>query len=306
MDVDTWAVAYRKQLVRHGDLIAPNPRFFSEPAALFIGDVKQSRLDPVLIQELVCMPALRERWRRTNHLDAQAEAEIDWKLLGRAMHSLQAGIQRWTSKHTVGMCGVGKFMKLWGKEDTAACPLCGAFEDHLHVPRCPSSLASLEWAHRLDELSTWMHAQRTSPYISQAIISILREIRSAPPLDRHCFPPSMHAAIDSQRLIGPQGLLEGRISFQWTSIQAAYFQEIGSRQSAQLWASRLIQQLILIGFYMWEHRNSVKHLDDNVCWTIDYYMEKKSVFKYLVKDILFTNKVIKKIHSIHYEMNTVR
>ena len=43
-----------------------------------------------------------------------------------------------------------------------------------------------------------------------------------------------------------------------------------------------------------------------VCWTIDYYMEKKSVFKYLVKDILFTNKVIKKIHSIHYEMNTVR
>ena len=31
-----------------------------------------------------------------------------------------------------------------------------------------------------------------------------------------------------------------------------------------------------------------------VCWTIDYYMEKKSVFKYLVEDILFTNKVIKK------------
>ena len=74
----------------------------------------------------------------------------------------------------------------------------------------------------------------------------------------------MHAAIDSQRLIGPQGLLEGRLSFRWTSIQAAYFQEIGSRQSAQLWASRLIQQLILIGFYMWEHRNSVKHSDDNV------------------------------------------
>jgi len=43
-----------------------------------------------------------------------------------------------------------------------------------------------------------------------------------------------------------------------------------------------------------------------VCWTIDYYMEKKSVFKYLVEDILFTNKVIKTIHSIHYEMDTGR
>ena len=162
------------------------------------------------------------------------------------------------------MCGVGKFMELWGKEDTAACPICGEFEDHLHVPRCPSSLASLEWEHRVDELSAWMYVQRTSPYISQAILSLLREVRSAPPLDLHCFPHWMHSAIRSQRLIGPQGLLEGRLSTQWTSIQAVYFQEIGSRQSAPLWTSRLIQQLILIGFYMWEHRNSVKHSDDNV------------------------------------------
>ena len=264
IDVDEWAVAYRKLLFREGDIIAPNPRFFSEPAAIFIGDVKQARLDPILIQELVSLPALRDRWRRTNQISAAAEAEIDWKLLGRAMHSLQAGIQRWTTKHTVGMCGVGKFMELWGKEDTAACPICGEFEDHLHVPRCPSSLASLEWEHRVDELSAWMYVQRTSPYISQAILSLLREVRSAPPLDLHCFPHWMHSAIRSQRLIGPQGLLEGRLSTQWTSIQAEYFQEIGSRQSAPLWTSRLIQQLILIGFYMWEHRNSVKHSDDNV------------------------------------------
>ena len=30
-------------------------------------------------------------------------------------------------------------------------------------------------------------------------------------------------------------------------------------------------------------------------------MEKKSVLKYLLKDILFTNKVTKMSHSIHYE-----
>jgi hypothetical protein len=60
IDVDEWAVAYRKVLFREGDTIAPNPRFFSEPAAIFIGDVKQARLDPILIQELVSLPALRD------------------------------------------------------------------------------------------------------------------------------------------------------------------------------------------------------------------------------------------------------
>ena len=71
-------------------------------------------------------------------------------------------------------------------------------------------------------------------------------------------------AFRSQMLIGCQGLLEGRLSTHWAVLQQQHFHRIGSRRSSRLWASRLTQQLILIGFYMWEHRNSVQHSDDNV------------------------------------------
>ncbi|CAJ1967468.1 unnamed protein product [Cylindrotheca closterium] len=63
VEVDNWAVAYRHQLEASNQLIAPNARFFTELAALYIGGVKQSRLDPDYIQELVALPALRKRWR---------------------------------------------------------------------------------------------------------------------------------------------------------------------------------------------------------------------------------------------------
>ncbi|CAJ1933621.1 unnamed protein product, partial [Cylindrotheca closterium] len=109
VEVDNWAVAYRHQLEASNQLIAPNSRFFTELAALYIGGVKQSRLDPDYIQELVALPALRKRWHEKLTVTPEAESETDWPSLARAMRSLPAGVQRWTTKHVVGMCGVGKF-----------------------------------------------------------------------------------------------------------------------------------------------------------------------------------------------------
>ena len=44
-------------------------------------------------------------------------------------------------------------------------------------------------------------------------------------------------------------------------MQRSYLRSLHSRRSASLWASRMSQQLIQIGFSMWEHRNSIKHSD---------------------------------------------
>ena len=68
-------------------------------------------------------------------------------------------------------------------------------------------------------------------------------------------------AFRSQRCIGCQGLLEGRLSSKWIPLQQSYLRSLHSRRSASLWASRMSQQLIQIGFSMWEHRNSIKHSD---------------------------------------------
>ena len=38
----------------------------------------------------------------------------------------------------------------------------------------------------------------------------------------------------------------------------------GSRRSGSKWAALAAQKLIMIGFHMWEHRNSIKHSDDSL------------------------------------------
>ncbi|CAJ1954071.1 unnamed protein product [Cylindrotheca closterium] len=79
VEVDAWAVAYCHQLKASHRLIAPNARFFTELAALYTGDVKQSRLNPEQVQELVALPALRKRLHeRQTSLDHKACRGYVW------------------------------------------------------------------------------------------------------------------------------------------------------------------------------------------------------------------------------------
>ena len=112
-------------------------------------------------------------------------------------------------------------------------------------------------------LKSWMESQFTSPVIRLSIISILSLVRnpsttSLPP------PTTARVAYESQMIIGVQGLLEDRISRLWEPLQQLYYISHRKRRSSSLWAARLAQQLIMLGRYMWDHRNSVKHSDDNV------------------------------------------
>ncbi|CAJ1938194.1 unnamed protein product [Cylindrotheca closterium] len=188
----------------------------------------------------------------------EAELETNWTSLARAMSSLLAGVQCWTTKHVVGMCGVGN------SADSAACPCCGDFEDHLHVPRCTAPLASAEWDCRTASLGQWLDTQVTDPAIKHTLLYLLQGVRD-PSLPRsQLVPVRLCQAFLSQQRIGYQGLLEGRLSVQWTPLQEQYLQSRGSQRSPTLWVSRLLHQLILLGFHMWEHRNSVQHSEDNV------------------------------------------
>ncbi|CAJ1945364.1 unnamed protein product [Cylindrotheca closterium] len=264
LEVDGMAVKYRKELETANHLIAPNPRFFTELAAMYVADTKQSRLDPQFIQESVTLPALRSRWRDKGTISAEAESEIAWDTIGRAMRSLPAGLQRWSTKHCVGMCGTGKFKVLWGLETSAACPRRGDFEDHLHVPRCRAALATAEWDRCTAAFSAWLDLQLTGPSIKIAILQLLQGVRTPPSFPPRTISSSVRPAFLAQQVIGSQGLLEGRIASSWLPLQQQHYDEIRCRRSVSLWASRLSQQLISIGFYMWEQRNSVQHLDDNV------------------------------------------
>ena len=130
------------------------------------------------------------------------------------MRNLPPTLQRWITKHSVGMCGVGKFLKIWGEENHSGCPLCGANEDHLHVPRCPHPKAKNHWDHCIHHFAAWMDTQQTAPAIKQAILEILKEIRQPSRPVPRLYPPAVDSAFRSQRCIGCQGLLEGRLSSQ--------------------------------------------------------------------------------------------
>ncbi|CAJ1961197.1 unnamed protein product [Cylindrotheca closterium] len=67
--------------------------------------------------------------------------------------------------------------------------------------------------------------------------------------------------------LGAQGLLEDLVSPNWRHLQALHFSYIGSKKSANLWASRLIQQLIRIGHYMWKDLNRLAHSEDSSWYT---------------------------------------
>ncbi|CAJ1938568.1 unnamed protein product [Cylindrotheca closterium] len=180
------------------------------------------------------------------------------------MRSLPAGVQRWTTKHVVGMCGVGKFKVRWGYDTSAACPCCGEFKDHLHVPRCRAPSASAEWDRQTVALDLWLDTQVTDPAIKHALLSLLKGVCDPSLPSIRMVPGGLSSAFRSQQRIGYQGLLEGRLSRQWAPLQEEYLQSRGSQRSPTLWASRLSHQLILLGFQLWEHRNSVQHSEDNV------------------------------------------
>ena len=263
-EADILAGDYRESLLLSGVHTSPNPRFFSEPSALFIAGIKQSRLDRGSIHELVALPALRDRWSDLG-LDQQIEDDISWRHIGSAMNSLQSSLQRWTSKNVVGMCGVGKFMKLWGYTTDDRCPLCSQPEETAaHVPSCTDERAATEWQHQMEVLDHWFASHRTSPQVASSLFQFLQHIRSPMDDPPSTDDPRFQLAFESQNRIGSLGLLEGRLSRHWLPLQEAYLKEIGSPRSINTWASQLVSQLILVGHSMWLHRNSIRHSDDGI------------------------------------------
>jgi hypothetical protein len=67
-------------------------------------------------------------------------------------------------KHTVGMCGAGKFMHDWKERDPPNCPRCGCFEDAPHdVWTCKGTDSNKVWDKFLLSLFSWLEEAHTDP-----------------------------------------------------------------------------------------------------------------------------------------------
>jgi hypothetical protein len=64
----------------------------------------------------------------------------------KAMKAAPLARRIFITKHATGMCGVGKFMKLWEERDKDACQRCDAPESAPHIWICPQSQATEVWS----------------------------------------------------------------------------------------------------------------------------------------------------------------
>ncbi len=74
---------------------------------------------------------------------------VDWEAIGSTLQGIARGRRVFVSKHTAGMCGVGRFMKRWKQWDTDQCLRCGEREDAAHVWICRDPRAREVWSKSL-------------------------------------------------------------------------------------------------------------------------------------------------------------
>ncbi|CAJ1946478.1 unnamed protein product [Cylindrotheca closterium] len=247
-EVDDIAQGYADELIATNDTIATNPKFFSEPCAIYIDNEKVSCLALESVDEAVLLPELMEYWAAKGRLAPEHFRSVDWPIVHRAMKSLKPAEQRFITKHTVGMCGVGKFRKRCGLNSKNRCPLCGLEEDHLHVPRCPSDRAKTQWQLLLQELQEWFQSTTTATPIAQFLGALLCTIRTpnnqpqteTPWYRLHGMSSSALTQVcEAQLRLGPQCLLEGLLVHGWADLQQQFYRSRGSRRSGNLWAANL-------------------------------------------------------------------
>jgi hypothetical protein len=190
-------------------------------------------------------------------------SDIHWDAMKRALTSVPLARRLFITKHATGMCGVGKFMRLWGKRDTDSCPRCGASENTSHVWKCPQEQATQVWDLSLQKLQEWMVDVGTLPDMRDSILHYLDTWRSANSitLRRTTFNCSFQ---DFQGECGWQSFLEGFNTKDWATMQHSFHSSRQASRNGWRWLSELIKKLWATAWDQWEHRNAVLHDGENL------------------------------------------
>ncbi len=90
----------------------------------------------VQLQNLVHQQEAYRYWERKEKIEPDILLHVNWEAVGKAIKTSVRSIQHFVTNHTIGMCGVEKWMKLWKQESADACSCCGIYEDANHVCQC--------------------------------------------------------------------------------------------------------------------------------------------------------------------------
>ena len=240
-------------------------RIHDEAWPVFINNCKISTKLPERLYQFYHGCRAQKYWVDTRkRFSEEGFRRIDWDIVESAARSLGIGRRRWLAKHTVGMCGVGKWKKRWNEQEDASCPLCDADEETAaHVVRCPGAVDA--WTAALVKMIKWIEDNDGAPGIAAAVSYHMTawHSRTVPPADVH-YSSELREALAAQSIIGWGRLIEGCPAKEWRQVQQQYYDLSGTRRTGAKWIRRWIPQLLQVPQSLWQHRNDNVHVPEDV------------------------------------------
>ena len=238
---------------------AANRRLGVETLAVYFQGQKLSDINkPALYQEIYGKRT-KARWVQLHKIPTHlVDNNIAWEALHTAFKREPLGKRRWLCKHCAKQCGVGKSMLRRKHQHHARCPRCDIeVEDTTHVITCKATSAYSHWVDATNCLHDWMINEGTNPQLADVIISRLGAWRAKDPLQPVTRPVALMPAMAEQDEIGWENFILGRISTKWVHFQQVHYQNCHSCKMGSAWAAKLIRQLWLVVWKMWQHRNNI-------------------------------------------------
>jgi hypothetical protein len=255
-----------------------SPRHFliqGEPWQIWLGNKKLTSTIQSLIYSLVHDEDGAQYWMAKLDSSSQTVNLVDWKAIGLAMKGIKRGRRVFVTKHVVGMCGVGKFMKRWRQWDTDQCPRCGDFEDAQHVWICKAAGANDIWSKAIDSIELTLRKLNMEPTLRHTLLLYLKGWHSGETI-RYLPPRALEEALQEQNSIGWNRFFEGWLSPKWELVQQRHYARTKSNKSGRRWVIALIQKLWDVAWDLWEHRNEVLHEKENlVTWSMGIHLNHR-------------------------------
>jgi hypothetical protein len=171
------------------------------------------------LYELVHTAPSRDYWIKKNRISESAFDSINWSRLRQALANMPLTCRLFCTKHTIGMCGVGKFQKLWKMRETDSCPHCG------HIWTCGSPAVNEVWTQSLLKLESALKKLDTDPQLLETIIAYLTSWQLDDTL-RPLGSVEYRLMTDKQNTIGQRQFFEGWHHTDWELVQERYYQNL--------------------------------------------------------------------------------
>jgi hypothetical protein len=231
---------------------------YLEPWSIWYGGEKITNTLHSTIYSLVHSAEAKQYWLQKKHLTQDTLDLVHWDALHQAFCESTQSRRSFIIKSSVGMCGVGKFLKRWKQSSSSACPRCLSDpEDMLHVWRCQAPEVKDLWSTTLSDLHTWLNEQKTDPSLTELLLDYLSCWRDSSPYT--AATNRFHELVEHQSSIGWDGPFYGWMSCYWAKIQQDHFNFIRSRRTGRRWLVAVIKKLWEVSWDFWSHRNGVMH-----------------------------------------------